>query len=316
MDTLIFSLSAVLPLFFFIVLGFLLRRFRVVDDAFLEGANKLGFQVLLPVLLFYNLISSDMQSAMDMRLISFAVVGIILIALIMIPIVIFYTKDNRRRGVLIQCVMRSNYVLFGVAMAQNMFGMEGAGPASLLVAVVIPVFNVMAIIALSLFSENKKKGRARILSIIMSIITNPLIISTIVGLLFAQFNLSIPTLLRKPLADLAALASPIALIALGGRFQFNAVRKNLKDILFGVVGKLIVSPVIFLSIAVTMGFRGPQLGALLALFGSPVAVSSYSMALQAGADDELAGQLVVFTTLFSLLSIFFFVFALRSMGFL
>ena len=227
---------------------------------------------------------------------------------IIIPLI---EKENRKRGVLIQTIFRSNFVLFGIPVVLSLFGDQGAGITSLLIMVVVPLFNFLAVIVLEVF----RGGEISIEDIARGIIKNPLIISSVLGLIMMLMEIKLPIFLEKTIGDISKIATPLALIILGGSFEFNKIKGNIRNIFIGVVGRLIIIPSIFVPIAITMGFRNVELASVLIMFSAPTAVSSFTMAQQMDADSELAGQLVVFTTGFSIVTIFFWILVVKELGY-
>lgn len=313
MGDFLFSMNAVLPLFLLIMLGYFLTRIHLLNDSFLKVGNQFCFKCLLPTLLFLNIYKADFSTIFDVKLLQFVLISLaILIAalLLLIPLIV---KDNKRRSVVIQALFRGNYLLFGVPVCQALYGDEAAGLASIIAGFIVPLFNIACVVILAVFSPDKKFNLGNTLG---KIITNPLIIGAALGAVFTIFHVTIPDLIMSPLNQIATMATPLALIILGGDFKFKNAFKNFKYVSLTTIGRLVVVPVVLLGIAVLLGFRDAQLAVLIAVYGSPVAVSSYVMAQNAGADHELAGELVVVTSLFCILTIFLFVYVFRVWGFM
>jgi predicted permease len=309
-ENLIFSINVVLPIFLLMCIGTFLRTIKLVDKEFLEKANSFAFSVLLPVLLFNNIYKSDISDAVDMKLIIFGVGILLFIVGILFIIVPLLEKDNRNRGVIIQGLHRSNFVLFGIPLSQNIFGAENLGPVTTLTAIIIPLYNFLAVIILDWYSKDKSNYKETIISILK----NPLIIGTVVGIVFSLLNIKLPEFLEKPIDDMAKMATPFALMVLGGDIEFRSIGKNIKYITLITIGKLVIIPAFVVVTALYFGFTGVELGALFSMVAPSVSVTSYTMALQYDCNSELAGQLVFITTLFSPLTIFIFIFALKSVG--
>ena len=221
-------------------------------------------------------------------------------------------RDPAKRGILVQGIYRSNFIIFGLPLTVSLFGQEAAGVTSLLIAVIIPIFNLFAVLSLELF----RGGKPDLPKMAKGVVTNPLILGAAAGLLALVSGIELPDFLDKTASDLAAIATPLALMILGASFEFRAVRGNLKQIVWGVAGKLILMPAVFIPLGIACGFRGAELSALLAMFASPTAVSSFTMAQQMEGDADLAGQIVVFGSGLSVVTVFVWVFALKQLGFL
>ena len=203
-------------------------------------------------------------------------------------------------------------MIFGIPVTTALFGSDAIGATALLVAVVVPLFNMLAVITLETFRGSK----INVKKIVTGIITNHMILGTVIGMFFLVLGWKLPFAIEKSILDLSKVTTPLALVILGASFTFSSVRGNVKNVCIGVLGKLVLSPIIFLPIAIAFGFRGVNLGILLAIFGSPTAVSSFSMAKQMDADADLAGQLVVFGSMLSVVTMFVWIFILKQGGFI
>lgn len=310
MENFILSLNVVLPLFLIMAVGYLLRRIGLLDDAVLPKLNSLVFKAFLPMMLFNNIYHSDLESMMNLRLILTAVVSILVIFGVLCLVIPRIEKDGPRRGAMVQGIFRSNYIIFGVPIVSGVFGEQGLGVVSILSAFAIPLFNVLSVVALEIFSHGTvNKNR-----IVKGIVTNPLIIASLLGVVFLLAGIPIPMPVEEALADMSAIATPLGLVSLGGFFKFADTKRYLKQLIIVVAGRLVVCPAIFLPVFVSMGFRGVDLMALATMMGAPIAVSSFIMAQQQGADADLAGQAVVYTALFSIFTMFLIIFGLKQLA--
>lgn len=308
-ENLLTALNVVLPLFFCMALGYGLRQIRMVDRPSLVVMNRLCFKVFLPLLLFRNIYTTDLKEALDVKLILFATVALIVWFLLLMLIIPRIEKENPKRGVLIQGMFRSNYALFGLPVATTLCGEGHIGATSLLLGIVIPFYNVLAVVALEVFRGGKPDFR----KILLGIVKNPLIIASVTGLLFYAIGIHLPATVEKTVQDLSRVATPLSLVVLGGYFTFSSVTEYRKQLALGVIGKLVISPLVLLPIAAWMGFRGEAMVAIMIMFGAPTAVSSFTMAQEMEGDGDLAAQLVIFTTFFSILTIFLLVFILKTL---
>ncbi len=310
MENFILSLNVVLPLFLIMAVGYLLRRIGLLDDAVLPKLNSLVFKAFLPMMLFNNIYHSDLESMMNPKLILTAVVSILVIFGVLCLVIPRIEKDGPRRGAMVQGIFRSNYIIFGVPIVSGVFGEQGLGVVSILSAFAIPLFNVLSVVALEIFSHGTvNKNR-----IVKGIVTNPLIIASLLGVVFLLAGIPIPMPVEEALADMSAIATPLGLVSLGGFFKFADTKRYLKQLIIVVAGRLVVCPAIFLPVFVSMGFRGVDLMALATMMGAPIAVSSFIMAQQQGADADLAGQAVVYTALFSIFTMFLIIFGLKQLA--
>lgn len=300
----------VAPIFLLMVLGAFLKKIKIFDEEFLIKANSFAFKALFPVLLFNNIYKSKLSSEVNIKLIVFAVVVVFAIIGITLLTVPRLEKDNRNRGVIIQGLYRSNFVLFGVSLSQNLFGSEGLGAVTTLVAIIIPIYNFMAVIILDMYSNDKSDIKENFINII----TNPLIVGSVIGILVSVLQIKLPIFVEKTINDVSNMATPLALMALGGEIKVQNIHNNLKYIAVVTTGRLIVIPAAVILAALSFGFRGPELGALFSMVAPSVAVSSYTMAQQYDCNYELAGQLVFVSTMFSPFTIFMFIFVMKTVG--
>ncbi len=310
MENLILSFNVVLPLCLCIALGYFLYRINMIEEATQKSMNKLVFRVFLPIYVFNSIYTTDVAKVFDLRLVLLTVLGIVGIFSVLMVLIPRIEKDNAKRGVMVQAIFRSNYVLFGVPIAASLCGEANIGPTSLLVGFVVPIFNVLAVVCLETFRGGKPDYR----KMLRGIATNPLIIGSVLGIALNMLNVPLPTGVQKSVSDLGKIATPLSLVVLGAGFRFNAIRGYTRQIAICMTGKLILSPMITVAIGVLLGLRNEMLVPVLAVFGSPIAVSSYTMAEQMEGDGRLAASLVVLTSVCSILTMFLFIFALKQLG--
>ncbi len=312
MESLKLSFEAVMPIFILMMLGYILKNLRVADEKTFSAINKLVFKVFLPVLLFQNIYSGDTLSSIDARISLFIIISVLVVFAVGFGFVLVYTKDNSKRGVMLQGFFRSNYAILGIPLVDFICGDSVTGLASVLVAVIVPLFNVLAVISLEVF--NKDGDGIDIKKLVVGVFKNPLIIGCIFGIVFAFFGVKLPYVLDKAVGDIAKIATPLAIITLGASFTFSSVRGYLREIIIVVSTKLLWVPLLTLPVAVLLGFSGEALASLLIAYASPVAVSSFSMAQQMGGDEKLAAQLVVISSAACLFTLFVWIFVLGSLG--
>lgn len=326
-DAFIFAANAVLPIVLMIALGYFFKRIGLLNQGFLDVGNKLTFRVLIPALLYCNIYGIGSLGEINLVFVLYGLAAVVSIFLISTLVTCLFTKDSGKRGALIQAAFRSNYAIIGLPLASALFGDKGAAAAGVMSAFCVPLFNILAVVTLTIFNNDSQKKRIDIKKILIGIIKNPLIIGTVLGLLtlavrelFVQwgvdFRLKDIEFLYKTLENLKSICTPFALIVLGGKFEFSAVKRQLKHIVFGTLMRTVAVPVIALSAAYFFipGLSGEHFATYVAVFGTPVAVASAIMAKEMGADDELAGQLVVWTSLVSTVTIFIYVVIFRAIG--
>lgn len=298
------------------VLGYFLVNYTSLADGKLtKQANAIVFKIFLPCMLFYNVYQSDIGSEIHsrIRLCIWAAGGLLILFVLLCLIIPRIVTQENQQGVVIQGIFRSNYVIFGVAVVQNMYGPKSTTTAAILSAILVPMYNFLAVVVLSIFGEKRENDWKKI---ILDIIKNPLIISSVLGIIFSLLGIRLPTAVDTTVQDLAKLSTPIAFMILGGDLDFSKVKGNLKTAFVVLTIKLVILPLIMIPMVVMMGYRDADLLSGVLAYQTPVAVSSYIMAQQAGADGQLAGQLVVFSSVLSIFTLFVTIFILRTMGLL
>lgn len=328
------ALNAVAPIILLILLGYLLRQKGFLTDHFLQVGNKLVFKLMLPSMLFLNIYSIGSLSSIQWDITLYALCAILLIFLLSLGTAIAVTPVPQRRGVILQCCFRSNFVIIGLPLASALGGQEAEAVAAVLSAASIPLFNILAVISLSVFVGRKESFGASVRHILRDIVTNPLIIAVALGMgclalrwaqtaIIGEVVFTIEhqlTFFYSALNTLKNGTTPLALVVLGGQFVFSAVKELKKEILAATLWRVVLSPVIGIGGAILLSSAGilhctqAHYPALVALFGSPVAVSSAIMAKGMGNDEQLATQLVVWTTLFSGITVFLIVCCLMGLG--
>lgn len=331
MNNLMFTLNAILPIVLPILLGFVLQKIKLFDKDFFTKCNKLAFRILLPFSLFNSLYLADI-SAIDLKFVILASLAIIILFFIGMILVLLFVKDNKQKGVIQQALFRSNYAIIGIPLAEALGGEGALALASIMAATSIPIYNILAVIALSIYDKEDGK-KINFKNILKKIITNPLIIGVLCGIVVilirlivknvANVDINVDTMTNytggyfiiKTIKTIANAATPIALIALGGKFEFGAVKRLYKQIVFSTALRLVIVPVIALLIFYFIGYKDSiYFAILISLFATPVAVSSAPMAEEMGQDGELAGQLVVWNSICSVITLFLIIIICTAFG--
>lgn len=312
MESLILSFNAIMPVFLLMLFGYLLKILKIADKNQFDAANKLVFKVFLPILLFYNIYTTESLKIFNLKLISFTVIAVLTVYILGYFIVLGVTNDNSKRGVMLQGFFRSNYAILGIPLVNYICSGNNTGLSSLMVAIIIPVFNVLAVICLEGF--RKTKGNVNIFRLITSIFTNPLIIGCVTGALFLVFKIKMPPLIEGAVNDISKIATPLSIIILGASFTFTNLGGRVKELIITVFAKLIFVPLFIILPAIILGFRGEALAVILITFGAPVAISSFAMSQQMGGDEALSAQTIVVSSVLCLFTLFGWIFALNYFG--
>ena len=311
MESFLVAINAVIPFLCYISFGYAMKVKGVVKEEFLQQLNKMVFKVMYPFMTFYNIYKADASSLPRPIMLIFSGVSILALEVILVFIVPKIVKENPKRGVIIQAVYRSNFVLFGLPLTISVFGDTASSVAAMVVTVVVTIYNTTSVVILEMFNS---EGKTTAKSLLLNVAKNPLLQGAVVGLIFFFLGIKVPKSLLTPIAAFADMTSPLALFVLGGTLHFNAIRGNLKYLVPTLSFKLLALPALMLAIAYQFGLRELELFLLLAIYGTPVAAASYPMAQNMGGDGELAGQFVVISTVVSVATLFVWIFFLKSVG--
>ncbi len=310
MDNFIISLNAILPLVISMSVGFFLRRIEVISAETASGMNKLMFKLFLPVLIFFNIYTADLSTLLDISAILYVNGGVIL-TFIILAFIISRTKfSNPRKGVFLQSTFRTNVALFGLPVAINFYGIDNVGIVALLLSSIIPVFNLLSVLSFELF----RGGRVQMKSVLKGLATNPPILGVTFGLIFNLSGIVLPQAVFSTVESIAGAGTPLAFIIMGASFRIASAVKNRKALAGIISYKLLIHPLIWVSIAVLLGFRGPVLMGIMLIFACPIATSVFPMAAAMEGDSELACEAVVFTSIASIFTVFLWIFALNSLS--
>ena len=305
MENFLFALNTVLPFLLYIAFGYGVRMSGLADEDFMKRLNKVIFQAFFPILMFNNLYSIPEGMTLNLRLVAVAIISVLLLQAVLLAVVPRLVKENERRGVIIQAIYRSNFVLFGIPLATSVFGEGGTLLATMMVAIVIPVYNITAVVILELF----RGGKVPVSVLIKNILKNPMIRGALLGFIFHILGIKLPVSVEGPI-------TPLALFVLGGTLHFNAIGGNLKYVVPSMTFKMVILPAVILAVATLLGFSGVERFVYFEMYATPVATASYAMAQNMGGDGELAGQFVVLSTVASVVTIFLWVYFLNSIGWL
>ena len=313
LESFMVALNAVAPFMILLGIGFLAVRTGLTDRAFMNRLNALNFRLFFPFLMFNNIYSATPEGLPSVTLLIAGPLSVILLILILMLVVPRIVKENSRRGVIIQAVFRSNFIIYGIPLTTYVFGAERSSVCGMMVMIMVSLFNIAAVIVLEIFRDG---GKVRLKPLLLGLLKNPLLQGCAAGLLFFLLRIRLPGFIASPVSSLATMATTLAMIVLGANLVFEEIRKNRKTITVVLLVRLILLPLITLPLSWLIGLRGVELFLILMIFGTPVATASYPMAQNMGGDGQLAGQLVFVSTVASLGSIFLFIFLMSRLGLL
>jgi len=312
MENFLLAFNVVFPIFLIMMLGVILKRKNMLDEKSLNVMNSLIFRLFMPTLLFFNIYNMGDLSTLsfdNLKLLVYAFISILIVLFLAWLIYMPNVKDRKKLSVLIQGVYRGNFVLFGLAIADSLYGKESLGTVSLLTAIVIPTFNVIAVILLEYYSGNEVNK----IKLIKQVFKNPLIIATLTAIVFLVLKINIPKPVYKAIGDISKIATPLAFLVLGAGLKFGNILKNLKYLISVNILRLIGNPLITVGLGKLLGFQGIELVALLSMSACPTAVVSYTMAKEMNADGDLAGEIVATTSMLSIFTIFCWILMLKNL---
>lgn len=313
MQQLLFSLNATLPIFFVMVIGYVLRQLKLVDEPFVKTLNSFNFKVTLPALLFQDLASSDFAAVWDTTYVLYCFLVTLSCILLIWFLAAKFFHNKELIGEFVQSSYRGSAAVLGIAFIQNIYGSSGMAP--LMIFATVPLYNIAAVIILSLTSpEQGGLSKETLLRSAKKVATNPIIIGILAGALASLLPFSFPPILQKTLSNVACLATPLALIGLGAGFEGRKAIALLRPTIVCTLTKLMLQPAVFLPLAVYLGFRDEKLIALLVMLGAPTTVSCYIMAKNMGHKGVLTSSVVVASTFFSSVSMTFWIWLLRMAG--
>ena len=332
MDTFLFALNAIFPIVLLIMLGYFAKRIKFFDFIFFSNLNKYVFRIALPTLMFFNILQMDSLSDIPWSIILFVIPALFVVFFLSIPLVKLLIKDDREKGVVLQAAIHTNALLVGVPLMQTLGNPGSIVILSISRAFSLPFIIMLCVIALSMFQKDMI-GQKMSFSIMMKkVMKNPLIIAVGLALAALFFRGFIPMshgervfslerdikFLYDAIKMISQTASPMALLALGGQFEFKAISTQFKQITTGVILRIVFVPLLVLSVAYLLKDRitgmDMAFAPLIALYATPIAVASVFMAEEMHSDTKLASQLVVWSAIFSIFSLYIIITTFRFLG--
>lgn len=302
------AVTAVAPLFIMMMLGAFARYKKWISPEEVNRFNGMVFKLLFPFMVFANIHNTDLSEAFDLSLLLYTFVAVLITYGISLLIVPRIEKNRPTQGAMLQGIYRSNFVILGIPMAANIYPNSDIGLLVLSIALVVPLYNVMAVLIL----ETHRGGTVKPKRIIRNIFTNPLILGCIFGLLAIPFDF--PPMVTDTISQLGAAATPMAVIILGASFHLNHDARLKRNLIICTTAKLLWVPAVFLPLAALLGFRDIAFVTLIAIFTTPCSISSFTMAQQMESDADLAGALVISTSFFSCFTMCLWIFLFKQLG--
>lgn len=304
------TLDVTLPVFAMVFLGIGLKKAGWIDDRFIDTASTLVFKGTMPTLVFISIVKADLSQALLPGLLAFFTVATFACFGLTWAWAI-WRVERIERGVYVQGAFRGNCGIVGLALAQSMYGDFGLSAGAILVGLVILLYNTLSVLILTWYQPGQ---RADWRSITRGIVTNPLIIGTVLAIPVAAVDLPIPNWLMTSGEYFARLTLPLALICIGGTLSLGALYRARGIAFSAALVKMVIFPGVATFAAWLCGFSGRQLGLLFLFFATPSAAASFIMVQAMGGNARLAANIVAVTTLVASITITTGVFALTMLG--
>ena len=313
MSLFISSFGVIFPLLAMLLIGMLAKKLSIIKDGEQASINKLFSKVIMPCFIFSSVYSGDIKNGLRWDFTSFALsFGIVMLVflLILVPKLV---KDRRRQMAVLLCTCRANTSVYGFPLALGILGEAAAYDVIIMLSPFILLQNAVTAI---IVARNTGEEKANPFKVAVSALKNPFIIAAALGIVLQALSIELPAMVFSPVKSIGSIATPLSFLTLGTTFGFKNLAKNRKSITWSVLTKLLFIPLLAVSIgAFAIGFRGISLMALLCCFATPSSVSSYPITSAYGGDDELAGEIVTFTTILSLITMLFMVYGFNVLGY-
>ena len=301
-----------MPVFIIILFGYILRRKGIASDAYISSATTIVYYFALPASLFEQVSTSDFFELMNIKFVLFVVGATIAVFIVVWILAAIFIKDRSKISAFVQAVFRGNYVYVGLPITQNLLQTKVIPSTILVIAFVLPIYNILAVIILTYYNEKKEK--VNVIKLLLDIIKNPMIVAILVAIPFSLLKIKLPFAITKPIDYIGSLASPMALMLVGAGIHFDALVKNLKYIVNASIIKAVIQPLIIVPIAILLGFNSEQIATIFVLFSVPTAMNAYIMAKKLGGDGELSAGIIVLTVILSVVTMPIGAFILKSFG--
>ena len=316
LENFIYSINVTIPIFLVMVLGYFLRRRGMLNENFVNVANKFNFDVTLPFMVFRDIAAVDIRSVFDLKYVLFCAIASSVCFWVVWGLAKLFIKDKSLIGAFVQASFRSSAAVMGLAFISNLYGPSAMGPLMIIGAV--PLYNIYSVLVLTFEAEDDGTGRdtGKLKEACVNILKNPIIISIVLGLIVSLCKLNFPVLVDNTIDNVAKMATPLALITLGAGFEGKEALAKMKPTLWAAFIKLIGQAAIFIPIAIALGFTGKKLIAIMVMLAAPATPSCYIMAKNMKNDGVLTASIIVTTTLLAAFTLTGWIFILRSMGYI
>ena len=314
MSDFLFSLNVVLPIFLVMVLGTVLKNIGMLDEHFVKVANKFNYNITLPFMVFRDLSRVDIREEFDIKFVLFCAISTTICFWLVWAGAKLFLKEKTMRGAFVQASFRSSAAVMGLAFINNIYGPSAMGPMMIIGAV--PLYNIFSVLVLTFEAndENTDKDFGKIKKACINIAKNPIIISIVLGVVVALIGIDFPEVVNKTVNSVSSLATPLALIGLGAGFEGRKALAKIKPTVAASMIKLVIQPLVFLPVAIWMGFSGEKIIAILIMLAAPTTPSCYIMAQNMKNDGVLTASIVVMTTFLAAFTLTAWIYILKMMA--
>lgn len=310
MENLILSAGIVCPLLILMLVGMLVRRVGFLDETLARRLNKIVFYVTMPAMSYKSIAEGMRPEAGQLRPVLWILGGIVVAFVVAFFIVPRFTKDNARRGVIVQGACRGNDIVFGLAVAAALMSPDDLSLMMITIAMTAPLFSLLSILELEYF----RGGKPKFFQLLRKIVVNPVIISCGLGLIAREFSFQLPEVFQSALNTLSGANTALAFLILGATLSLSSVKENRLALTATSLVKLILLPAVGIGTLLLLGYRGAPIAVGMVIFGAPTAIVSFPLATELDGDARLAGEMVAVTSLLSILTMFLWIFLCKQLG--
>jgi malonate transporter len=304
---LIETLNAITPIFLIIATGYLLFRTRVVDESVWSAIEHICFYLLLPFLIIRTLSRANLGGVPLVDFMTVIIVAILGMSALLVLTQALVWRRFPQSGPSFSSIFQGTTRFHGfvaIAVIGPLYGDAGVTLAALALAIMVPLLNVISVIVLSVYGHSEIKPDFRGVS--RKILTNPLIIACVVGLLFNW--LSIPDILFDTIDIIGAGGLGLALLAVGAGMSPGKAAQHKMLLTIGVLTRLIGMPVIIIAMSWLVGLDGLARTVAIIAGAVPTAASAYVMARKMGGDAELMSSIVTFQVIIAFFTLPLFIY--------
>lgn len=295
-------LNNLFPVFALLFFGHLLKRIGFTHDAFLKTADKLIYYIFFPALLFWKIGAAASDDAGDPGLYQAAICAVIGIYVFSSIYIKIFRVPAYQAGSFSQSCYRFNTYI-GMAVVLNALGEEGTRQFSILIGLIIPIINVLAVTTLSWYSGIKVSLRQRVRFTAKALASNPLIIACLAGIAYWKLIGGFPIFIDNTFRLAAFVTLPLALFSIGGTLTLGGIKSHLKLSLIACVFKLILLPVTGYLLLDVFNANGISFKVGMIYFALPTSTALYILSSQLRSDTQLASVSIALSTILSFISL-------------